>query len=997
LQIANGGGGILKCSIYPKSLRKTKGFTLIELLSVIIIIGVIALIVTPVIIGVIRKQEKNTFEESIHGILKAIEIDMADDNFNFPREYYYDHGTLTLTKVGEKEKEEIVKTNGKYEGEGKFIVDEDGDIIIESACNEDYCASNSKEDPDIVIDKNDGTNNPVKDPLDPVITLNGEKEMLLEIGSIFNDPGVVSKTYGGEALEYTVVIKQNGRIVEEIDTSIEGSYTITYSNESNGKIASVTRKVVVLDMKPEITITEADNSYVKEKDILITVSSISPNKVNGFSYSINGEEVIVNGLSKNINLNKTGEYEIVVTVKDDNNHTNSVTKKYLIDATEPVITFNPEIVELTASEVENYDLLTGVIVTDNIDGTIDNSKVKTGGSLNTIIGEYTVTYKVSDNAGNESTKTRTFRVIDRDKPEITINPNEESNYVQSKSITITARDNVEVSSLKYVIIKDNVRGEEIVVNGTSTNITLNETGEYKIEVTAIDNSNNIETKLSGIYKIDRIPPIITVPEDSIVKVTEVGTYNLEEGVEVRDNSNEEVSLTVSGSLSARVGEYEITYTAKDTAENTTTIKRIIKVVEADGPILNFDSISTNNSWVTSKTVKVTATDDSKISTFTYETIKDNVLQGIKNGTISNNSGTATISLKESGIYKIKLTGSDEYGNSTVLESGEYKIDTVAPTITAGSASVSDIVEGTSSAIPGNYFTINSSTSYSGAGSTVCKEGSTTVTNTSSLSVGSHTITCTVTRGNGLSASLSRTFTIKSAGKMPIEIVNPSNDPNVKANDPDGNPRYTGSNPNNYVNFNGKLFRIIGIFNGQMKIIQNDNYGNKAWDSNKKNVWSSATLNSTLNNTYWNTISSTYQAMVDQNYSWKIGGRPWYSSGYTVMDFYNAENEKKWTGKIALMSVADYGYASTSCAISTDMSTLATCGEDNWMAFNSINQWTVNLAPHVSTHVWLIYPTGLASQWATDLAHEVHPVLYLKSTVKITSGTGTSTDPYQLSL
>jgi len=644
LQIANGGEGILKCSIYPKSLRKTKGFTLIELLSVIIIIGVIALIVTPVIIGVIRKQEKNTFEESIHGILKAIEIDMADDNFNFPREYYYDHGTLTLTKVGETEKEEIVKTNGKYEGEGKFIVDEDGDIIIENACNEDYCASNSKEDPDIVIDKNDGTNNPVKDPLDPVITLNGEKEMLLEIGSIFNDPGVVSKTYGGEALEYTAVIKQNGRIVEEIDTSIEGSYTITYSNESNGKIASVTRKVVVLDMKPEITITEADNSYVKEKDILITVSSISPNKVNGFTYSINGEEVIVNGLSKNINLNKTGEYEIVVRVTDDNNHTNSVTKKYLIDATEPVITFNPEIVELTASEVENYDLLTGVIVTDNIDGTIDNSKVKTGGSLNTIIGEYTVTYKVSDNAGNESTKTRTFRVIDRDNPEITIKPNEESNYVQSKSITITARDNVEVSSIKYVIIKDNVRGEEIVVNGTSTNITLNETGEYKIEVTAIDNSNNIETKLSGIYKIDRIPPIITVPEDSIVKVTEVGTYNLEEGVEVRDNSNEEVSLTVSGGLSARVGEYEITYTAKDTAENTTTIKRIIKVVEADGPILNFDSISTNNSWVTSKTVKVTATDDSKISTFTYETIKDNVLQGIKNGTISNNRFVPELSI-----------------------------------------------------------------------------------------------------------------------------------------------------------------------------------------------------------------------------------------------------------------------------------------------------------------------------------------------------------------
>ncbi|MCI8446539.1 MAG: type II secretion system protein, partial [Bacilli bacterium] len=65
-------------------MKRRKGFTLIELLAVIVIIGAVALIVTPVIISVIKQQEKNTFEESIHGILKAIEIDMADDNFNFP-------------------------------------------------------------------------------------------------------------------------------------------------------------------------------------------------------------------------------------------------------------------------------------------------------------------------------------------------------------------------------------------------------------------------------------------------------------------------------------------------------------------------------------------------------------------------------------------------------------------------------------------------------------------------------------------------------------------------------------------------------------------------------------------------------------------------------------------------------------------------------------------------------------------------------------------------
>ena len=47
----------------------------------------------------------------------------------------------------------------------------------------------------------------------------------------------------------------------------------------------------------------------------------------------------------------------------------------------------------------------------------------------------------------------------------------------------------------------------------------------------------------------------------------------------------------------------------------------------------------------------------------------------------------------------------------------------------------------------------------------------------------------------------------------------------------GGYRYQGANPNNYVSFNGKLFRIIGIFNGQMKIIQNEFYSTgKAWDT-----------------------------------------------------------------------------------------------------------------------------------------------------------------------
>ncbi len=50
---------------------KQKGFTLIELLAVIVILAVIALIATPLIMGVITDAKKNAFRDSAYGILKA--------------------------------------------------------------------------------------------------------------------------------------------------------------------------------------------------------------------------------------------------------------------------------------------------------------------------------------------------------------------------------------------------------------------------------------------------------------------------------------------------------------------------------------------------------------------------------------------------------------------------------------------------------------------------------------------------------------------------------------------------------------------------------------------------------------------------------------------------------------------------------------------------------------------------------------------------------------
>lgn len=71
--------------------KNNKGFTLIELLAVIVILAVIALIATPIIMGVINNAKKGADKDSAYGIVKTLETAIAqkmidDPSFAVPSE-----------------------------------------------------------------------------------------------------------------------------------------------------------------------------------------------------------------------------------------------------------------------------------------------------------------------------------------------------------------------------------------------------------------------------------------------------------------------------------------------------------------------------------------------------------------------------------------------------------------------------------------------------------------------------------------------------------------------------------------------------------------------------------------------------------------------------------------------------------------------------------------------------------------------------------------------
>ena len=274
----------------------------------------------------------------------------------------------------------------------------------------------------------------------------------------------------------------------------------------------------------------------------------------------------------------------------------------------------------------------------------------------------------------------------------------------------------------------------------------------------------------------------------------------------------------------------------------------------------------------------------------------------------------------------------------------------------------------------------------------------------------------------------------------------------KDNTPDQNIRYYGSNPNNYVSFNNELWRIIGVFGNNVKLIRKDSLGSLSWDSSEYRVnggygvneWSQADLKNYLNTMYYGGTSITCykgtsnatttcptgslneesKALID-NHIWNTGAVNWNdvynstTSSYDTVEFYKAErgsvNGKictsgdwcndtvtrttEWTGYIALPYITDYAYASSENDCNTKMVQSPTykCKNNNWMQRST---WAWYLSPYAvaagAFDVWDVNSNGSVSNGTAANSNAVAPSIYLKSNVLIDSGNGTSSDPYILS-
>mgnify|MGYP006939888288 CR=1 FL=1 len=224
---------------------------------------------------------------------------------------------------------------------------------------------------------------------------------------------------------------------------------------------------------------------------------------------------------------------------------------------------------------------------------------------------------------------------------------------------------------------------------------------------------------------------------------------------------------------------------------------------------------------------------------------------------------------------------------------------------------------------------------------------------------------------------------------------------------DNSYRYTGANPNNYVCFGSdeescpadNLYRIIGVFNGQVKLIKNTSIGDYVWDSSS-NTWNASTkpdIYTTLNTAYYNTLGSEWQSKI-ATHSWKVGGMARDTSA-TAKDYYDTEvgsssSSTTESMKIGLMYVSDYGYGASEEYWTTELYDYDPTVDSNWMYLGS-TEFTISRDSDNTRRAFFVNFTGYAASGGVSLAHAVRPSFYLEFDVTYASGSGSMTDPLKI--
>lgn len=390
----------------------------------------------------------------------------------------------------------------------------------------------------------------VKNPVLPVITLNGDDTVRVEAGSSYSDLGATAYDVIDGDLTSAIVSSTN------LDMNQAGIYFYKYKvRNSSGVTVEKTREIYVLydQTAPVLTL----NGNLVDT---IEVNSTPYNDPWGTAFdNIDGDVTAQITVSGNVDYTELGAYTLTYSVSDVQGNTSTATRNvHVVDRTAP------EFVFLTGEQIQLgnfwYDQTTAV---DNYWGA-NNIDFKVVYGVNgpvqwDVPGTYPTTYKATDGSGNYNEVTRNYVVGDFIAPTVILNTPDTLVH-QVKAVYV---------KVKPSIYDNYYPTSQLTISETST-VNPDVVGLYKEEYTVTDPSSNTTVKTRWVKVVDTKAPVISGADFC----TKPGVdFNLMTGLQINDNYYTEGDLlplveVVKSNLDVWFeGRYYITYSVTDPSGN----------------------------------------------------------------------------------------------------------------------------------------------------------------------------------------------------------------------------------------------------------------------------------------------------------------------------------------------------------------------------------------------------------------------------------------------
>lgn len=427
---------------------------------------------------------------------------------------------------------------------------------------------------------------------------------------------------------------------------------------------------------PTADYTFTPNNPVVGQTVTLTSNSTDEDgTIESYEWTFNGPKSKQTGEQIQVSFNQPGDYDVTLTVTDNDGLTDTVTKTITVaddnNAPNANFTFDPEdpitgeYVTFTSTSTDNDGFITQTnwtVTGPNTDLTI-NGQDEFATQFNQP-GDYHVTITVQDNDGATDTRTKTVTIDQANRaPSLDTIPDQNTPEGDQYQYQAAASD-PDGDTLSW-----GLTGPDFLTIDQSGQITgtpgFDDAGDYTVDITVSDGAlSDTETYTLTVTDENRAPQASFQFQPSNPTVGETVTFTATSTDPDGDDLTHEWGFDNDGQTDAtgeqvtytfdQAGNQPVTLTSSD-GSLTDTTTRTVQVGEAPNtpPVAQFDYTPTNPDTSETVTFDATQSFDEDGEIVSYEWFLDNAQIG--------SGETTTYTFNEPGTYDITLRVTDDDG------------------------------------------------------------------------------------------------------------------------------------------------------------------------------------------------------------------------------------------------------------------------------------------------------------------------------------------------